>query len=885
MSLRIDFYSAAGAKLDVPPLSGNGIAAFSHSAAEKKVASFSLSVPLGEAAEVQSGRRVYVYDSTEGLIFKGQIDVIETMVQGAERMVVATGWSLARIKMVKKTTLNRRFDNASLSTILSALLSGTGYSAGSVDTPSTNLTIPLFGNTIWDALGKVADGFGYLLREDFINDTIDMGAFGDASGVVLGNVESHSPALSANPYFGVISGLKQKARTQEVYNKLIPLGQQQGIASTANAPYLTLENSTRSSPYTIQTGTNPDGTTYWYISDSTSVTTYGECERYIPFSFVAPLGTATADLQRSANTLYDLAVTALQKEKDEQVAYEVDVTNLRHRTGGAYTFELGQTMRLKYHGTIVTETGSEVLLDIDRDLYVMEYTRAFDSAGASTWRLVVSTISRIVPGANDVLTDFVSKLTGQQIVPIPFIIFGDGKLRIDEFAVQVDGSLAARTGFWFVNGFQADPTTSGLVGYMRGTAVPDFGGEPYADAQIGAQSTTGTQESTITVTASADGVGVPSFHIQGITDLDGGVTGDLYYFYDTSDNKFKLTLDGVSVGGAMKSANTGAYLIPTLGAGGAVRSGNGSYGSYAAIGLADIAAPAAPTATTFASSVNHNVTMPATVNAGDLLVVILATVGATNPATPTGWASVGTQANGSNSHISVFSKSADGTEDGTTVNFTVAGGSVGAAHVYRIPAGTWDTGAAIAISTGATAAGNPDPSSVTPTQVGRFLAIACAAEQSGIGSFNTTHGGYSGFTESHNGTGASDVAVVSSYLTGLNTNTENPGAYSGGSITNSAAFVIAIQASPAISEAAYVTGLDVVVSGTPGYLQIQLATGAAGAESVIGTFKINTADPTLEFPAILPVSSAARLSARIATDAAAANHNVTLHVINQDDVA
>lgn len=444
--LRIDLYSAAGVKLDVPPLEGTAIAGFSYSGAEKKIGSFTLSVPLGEAMEVQSGRRIWAY-TDEGLIFKGQIDSVETVIQGETKMVQASGMTLARLKLGKKTTLNRRFDNASLSTILSALLSGTGYSAGSVDVPLTNLTIPLFGNTLWDALGKIADGFGYLMREDVINDTIDMGAFGDNSGLTFGNAEAHTPGLSANPDFAVITGLKVKARTHEVYNKIIPLGQQQSIASTANAPYLTLENSTRTSPYTVQTGLNPDGTTYWYISDATSVATHGECEMYFPVSFVAPLSASTTDLQRAANTLYDLAVTHLQRVKDQQIAYEVDVVGLKHRAGGEYTFEVGQKCRLQYTGAVTTDTGREVLLEVDEDLYIMEYQRTFDASGADMWRLTVSSISRIIPGMNDFLADFVTRLTGQQVVPIPFIIFGDNVARF------------APSGLEFVC-----PTNSGIIG-------------------------------------------------------------------------------------------------------------------------------------------------------------------------------------------------------------------------------------------------------------------------------------------------------------------------------------------------------------------------------------------------------------------------------------
>lgn len=117
------------------------------------------------------------------------------------------------------------------------------------------------------------------------------------------------------------------------------------------------------------------------------------------------------------------------------------------------------------------------------------------------------------------------------------------------------------------------------------------------------------------------------------------------------------------------------------------------------------------------ASMIHNVQMPATVAAGDLLVVVFANDSSATT-TPSGWSKVGNgSANSGNSAVYVFAKVAAGTEGGTTVNCATALASLAAAHVYRV-VGKWrgalagvtaafTTGVASGTLTGATLAVSP----------------------------------------------------------------------------------------------------------------------------------------------------------------------------------
>jgi hypothetical protein len=121
------------------------------------------------------------------------------------------------------------------------------------------------------------------------------------------------------------------------------------------------------------------------------------------------------------------------------------------------------------------------------------------------------------------------------------------------------------------------------------------------------------------------------------------------------------------------------------------------------------------TTTTFnMDSTSHAVTMPAVVNAGDLLICLLASDNDSAVASPAGWTQVASVANGTAVRFTAHLKVADGTEDGATANFVTSAPEQGAAHVYRITghavgtiSGPEQAGYSIAAATGTSTTPNP----------------------------------------------------------------------------------------------------------------------------------------------------------------------------------
>ena len=147
-----------------------------------------------------------------------------------------------------------------------------------------------------------------------------------------------------------------------------------------------------------------------------------------------------------------------------------------------------------------------------------------------------------------------------------------------------------------------------------------------------------------------------------------------------------------------------------------------------------LAAPvvASVTETAFGSNTrDHYVNMPATVDGGDLLIVLFTNDGGATVTTPGGWSLLASDDNTA-VRCSVYYKIAVGDEDGTQVNFATSGVEHAAAQVYRIT--NWHGTTPPEISTAVTGAdAAPDPASLDPAgwDVANTLWIAVAGQDRG----------------------------------------------------------------------------------------------------------------------------------------------------------
>lgn len=308
-------------------------------------------------------------------------------------VLVISGPSLLRELTYKNTLLGRTLDNVTPASALNTLLSGSGWATNTVDAGLNNLTARFDGVPLWKAIAELANINNVHVRE-VIPRKIDYGAFGVASGVVLMNLEAVSPNLPDNTLVGLVQSVKVTEDGQTIINSIVPLGAGEGSNQFAlgdqNAAGASPHTwSTRTTPYTIQTGTGPNGKAYYYLEDAASVTAYGRRQKVLASKQTVAIANSPTAFENAANALYDLGATYLARFKDPLTIYDVTVSEL------APGFSVGDTIRFIYRGVAEDSvTSRRTWLNVDSNLVVLDRTRTFNQDGGYTWSLKLASLAR-----------------------------------------------------------------------------------------------------------------------------------------------------------------------------------------------------------------------------------------------------------------------------------------------------------------------------------------------------------------------------------------------------------------------------------------------------------------------------------------------------------
>ena len=190
------------------------------------------------------------------------------------------------------------------------------------------------------------------------------------------------------------------------------------------------------------------------------------------------------------------------------------------------------------------------------------------------------------------------------------------------------------------------------------------------------------------------------------------------------------------------------------------------------------------TSTELVAVTTHGAYMPATVNAGELLLIKISTGGEPVIIMPAGWENAYTPVVFTSVSIACFKKIADGTEGGTTVNFTTedSGGSpllVKSSHIACAITG-WVGDLAGVVSGSAVTANSatPNPPSVTATWAGGdnlFLAQMSMHRTAAITGYPTNY--TTNQTEISTGSAGQD-SIVAMATRALAANSDDPDTFS-----------------------------------------------------------------------------------------------------------
>lgn len=382
------------------PLSGGSIGnAFDLNDTKRldAIGSLEFSMPAGDekAQFIQTGVKFDVYDEIDGYLgrylFKSkQID--DENGQGVLKVVC---YDYLKELAQRTVYFNRSYNFVSVASIISDLLAIVGWSGNVTELGSSQVTYQ--GESILRAIDELRDRRGVHYRLNFDKTSkvpvLDFGPFGELSEVYFDqfNGQIQSQFLQSNN--ALIIGASIVEESEEIYNRIIPLGAGQGISQ------LTIERSTLGN-YATKTGVNKDGSNFYYIEDADSISNYGLRERILSFPNIIPINNSDINVINAANTVKLTAESYLKKHLIPRKEYQIDIIGLREEI----------LPGMKIHVRYVQQRNGITYLAIDDDFWVMEISRNRSVNGDRSYNLKIANVDQLRTTDQDVIVDVVRDL-------------------------------------------------------------------------------------------------------------------------------------------------------------------------------------------------------------------------------------------------------------------------------------------------------------------------------------------------------------------------------------------------------------------------------------------------------------------------------------------
>lgn len=361
------------------------------------IGSLEFAMPASDekALFIETGVKFDVYDEQDGYLgrylFKSkQID--DENGQGVLKVVC---YDYLKELAQRSVYFNRSYNLNTVSSIISDLMAIVGWSANVTEIGHSQVTYQ--GESILRAIDELRDrrGVHYRLNYDKISKVpvLDFGSFGELSEVYFdqANGQIQSNFLQSNNALIVAASIVEES--EEIYNRIIPLGSGQGISQ------LTIERANLGN-YTTKTGVNKDGSNFYYIEDTQSIDNYGLRERILSFPNISPLTNSDINVINAANTLKLTAESYLKKHLIPRKEYQIDIIGLRKEI----------LPGMKVHIRYVQERNGVNYLSIDDDFWVMEITRNRSVNGSRDYNLKIANVDQLRTTDQDVIVDVVRDL-------------------------------------------------------------------------------------------------------------------------------------------------------------------------------------------------------------------------------------------------------------------------------------------------------------------------------------------------------------------------------------------------------------------------------------------------------------------------------------------
>lgn len=377
VGLWIDVFNAAGVRQGSGPV--HRVRTIEVNRQLDGAGTFSANVAVDAAAVnlLATEQRVKIYTEDalgKRLVGQGIIENHQIAESAADINIRITGPDILD-ELARKNTLRARiFNQATVQTVASALIALVPDWSVSVDAAiASDLVDARYdGPSVLKAFRDLVKRYGYHFRLSSESKILTISQFGVDSGLRIFKTERITQAMIRDPNLLFVRRLPQKTDSKDLANWIVPLGAGEGVAA------LTLEKSTRTTPYTVQSIVGPDGNLEYYLSDSASIATYGQIETMKMFKQIAPLSNSETDIINAANALYDASVEWLTRHKDPVVRYGLAVVNAKEN------ILPGDKIHLNYKGQLKTPSGEFIdYLSVRGDFWVMNAVETINLEGQS----------------------------------------------------------------------------------------------------------------------------------------------------------------------------------------------------------------------------------------------------------------------------------------------------------------------------------------------------------------------------------------------------------------------------------------------------------------------------------------------------------------------
>ena len=329
-------------------------------------------------------RRLKIYYWQDGKVTRN----VGTMIVRRKRWSGPSGGNLivdgpSEIAELKDINTYRNYSygnpsGASIQSVIDGLLAlATGWTSNVDATIADNLISGRFeGFSVLKALQYIASQTGYHFRQTAGSKVIEFGAFGTDTGITLIKPSNLHPEINDNDNIGIITTINVTEDSENIVNTLIPIGGGEGSAA------VTLDESDKTTPYTIQDVSGQGSQTFKGLVHDASVGTYGTRAKVLAFKNIAPIANSAAAKLLAGNALYDAGVAYLERNATPQSTYSCNVFKINQALAE------GDKIHLTINEMIETfsptgKTEYFIPKNVDADFWIMDITERIDQSGSS----------------------------------------------------------------------------------------------------------------------------------------------------------------------------------------------------------------------------------------------------------------------------------------------------------------------------------------------------------------------------------------------------------------------------------------------------------------------------------------------------------------------